>query len=104
MDKSKSKKITNESLSKRFKNSFDLVNYAIHLAENMIHSGRGARVEAETENPAMLILKEIEEGKDLFEPAVQKKVVPNHYEESEIKQELIYEENEMFSVKDSEEE
>ncbi len=58
---------TNENLSKKFKSNFDLVNYAIQLAENMIESGRDARVKSEVQNRAMLILEEINEGKDQFD-------------------------------------
>ena len=63
MDKKKTT-FTNEELSKKFKNNFDLVNYAISLAENMIHSGRETRVKSELQNRAMLILEEIQEGQD----------------------------------------
>ncbi len=62
-----SKQFTNEELSKKFKNNFDLVNYAISLAENMIQSGREPRVRRpDMQNRAMLILEEIKEGKDVF--------------------------------------
>lgn len=61
------KQFTNEDLSKKFRNNFDLVNYAISLAENMIQSGRDPRVRrADMQNRAMLILEEIKEGKDAF--------------------------------------
>lgn len=58
---------TNEVLSKKFGNSFDLVNHAILLAENMILSGRDSRVKLDVQNRAMHILAEIQEGKDHFE-------------------------------------
>lgn len=62
------KQFTNEELSKKFKNNFDLVNYAISLAENMIQSGRDPRVRRlDVQNRAMLILEEIREGKDIFD-------------------------------------
>lgn len=67
MDKKKKVTFTNEDLSNKFKNNFDLVNYAISLAENMIDSGRDARVKSETQNRAMLILEEIHQGKDQFD-------------------------------------
>lgn len=61
------KQFTNEELSKKFRNNFDLVNYAILLAENMIQSGRDPRVRrSEIQNRAMLILEEIKEGNDIF--------------------------------------
>lgn len=66
------KRVTHEYLSKKFKNRFDLVNYAIKLAENMIKSGRDGRVRSETQNRAMIILGEIDEGKDVFDEIVEK--------------------------------
>ena len=59
--------LTNENIAKKFKSNFELVSYAIQLAENMIHTGRDARVKAETQNRAMLILEEISQGKDQFD-------------------------------------
>lgn len=61
------KNFTNEKLSKKFKSNFELVNYAISLAENMIQSGRDPRVKSHLQNRAMLILDEILEGKDRFD-------------------------------------
>lgn len=59
--------LTSEELKSKFKNNFDLVNYAIKLAENMIQSGRETRVKSDMQNKAMLILAEIEQGKDIFD-------------------------------------
>jgi hypothetical protein len=59
--------ITNEALAKKFRNSFDLVLYAISLAKNMIKSGREPGLYAPTQNRATIVLREIEEGKDRFE-------------------------------------
>lgn len=59
--------LTNESISRRFTNQFDLVNYTIQLTKEMIHSGRAPRVKLATDNPALQVLKEVDEGKDLFE-------------------------------------
>ena len=70
MDKKEKKvkiHLTNEEMTGKFKSTFDLVNYAIKLAENMIYSGREARVKSEVQNRAMLILEEIHEGKDQFD-------------------------------------
>lgn len=58
---------TNEEISKKFKSSFDLVNYAIKLAKNMIETGRDSRVKMDTQNKATLILEEITQGKDQFD-------------------------------------
>jgi hypothetical protein len=63
--------LTNEKLSKKFINQFDLVNYAIRLADNMIRSGRGPRIKVEIDNPVIQILAEIEQGKDSFEEIVE---------------------------------
>lgn len=59
--------ITTEDLRRKFKNQFDLVNYAIKLAENMILTGRAARVEVDAESRALQILEEISAGKDMFD-------------------------------------
>lgn len=59
--------LTNEALSKKFKNQFDMVNYAIKLAENMIKSGREARVKTEFQNSALQIVVEIATGQDRFD-------------------------------------
>jgi len=59
--------LTNEDLRRKFTNQFELVTYAIRLAENMIRSGRPPRVLLDVENPALVVLEEIAEGKDHFE-------------------------------------
>lgn len=64
--------LTNEKLSKKFVNQFDLVNYAISLADNMIKSGRGPRVKVEVDNPVIQVLAEIDQGKDYLEEIVEK--------------------------------
>jgi hypothetical protein len=69
----KKENLTNEKLGKKFKSQFDLVNYAIRLADNMIRSGRNTRVDHEIENPAMQILEEIETGNDIFEDIIEVK-------------------------------
>ena len=51
--------LTNESISKKFTNQFDLVNYAIKIAVNMIKTGREPRVKIDSENKAMQVLAEI---------------------------------------------
>lgn len=68
-------RLTNEELRKNFKNQFELVNYAIKLAENMIKTGRDARVKGETQNRAMQILDEITYGKDIFEEIPEPEVI-----------------------------
>jgi len=65
--------MTNEKLRQRFSTSqFDLVSYAIKLAENMIKSGRAPRIKSDKQNIAMIILDEITQGKDQFEPIPEK--------------------------------
>lgn len=70
MDKKSKKHLTNEDVVKKFVSNFELVNYAIRLAENMIKTGRDARVKSDVQNRAMLILEEIHEGKDHFDEII----------------------------------
>lgn len=60
----KKKPLTNESIKSKFKSQFELVNYAIKLAEQMIHSGRVPHISTDNQNPAVVIIEEIEVGKD----------------------------------------
>jgi hypothetical protein len=60
--------LTNEKLRNRFPNLFELVDYAIDLVDNMVQSGRGPRVRINNENPAVIVLEEISEGKDVIDP------------------------------------
>jgi DNA-directed RNA polymerase subunit omega len=59
--------LTNEKLKKRFTSQFDLVNYAIKLAAEMIRSGRAPRVHSDVQNVALLIMQELKAGKDQFD-------------------------------------
>lgn len=68
MDKGGKVHITNEEIRKRFSSNFELVNYAISIAENMIKSGRESRVKSDTQNRAMQVLEEIYAGKDKLDP------------------------------------
>lgn len=63
----KKESLTNESIRKKFKSQFELVNYAIKLSEQMIQSGRAPLVLTESENPAVIIIEEIGEEKDKFD-------------------------------------
>ena len=67
-------KLTNERLGGKFTNQFELVNYAIKLAENMVRSGRAARIKSEIQNPAVIILEEIVAGKDHFEDIASEEI------------------------------
>ena len=59
--------LTNEKISKKFNSQFELVNYAIKLAENMILSGREGRVRTDSQNHALQVIAEIIYNKDQFE-------------------------------------
>jgi hypothetical protein len=59
--------LTNEKLSGKFRSQFDLVNYSIKLAENMIKTGREGRGRRFTQNRSCQILEEIVEGVDKFD-------------------------------------
>ena len=67
--------LTNEKILKKFKSQFELVNYAIKLAENMIHTGRDTRVKTEAQNRALQIVQEIEQDKDRFDEIIKEEVV-----------------------------
>jgi DNA-directed RNA polymerase subunit omega len=67
MEKKGKTHLTNEGMIEGYSSIFELVNYAIKLAENMIKTGRDARVKSDVQNRAMLILDEIREGKDYFD-------------------------------------
>lgn len=68
--KTSSIQITNEQIRKKFTSQFDLVNYAISLAENMIRSGREPRLKIDSQNRAMQVIAEIATGKDLFDELI----------------------------------
>lgn len=59
--------LTNEKIRKKFKSQFDLVNYAIKLAENMIRTGRDCRVKTDSQSRALQVLSEIMQDKDQFD-------------------------------------
>lgn len=66
--------LTSETLNKRFKSSFDLVNYAISLATEMVTAGREPSLdESESGNIAMAVLDEIAEGRDRLKPIKKQK-------------------------------
>ena len=67
--------LTNEKLLNKFTNQFELVNYAIKLAENMIHTGRAPRVRTETQNSSLNVLAELNAGKDVLEEITYTQVV-----------------------------
>lgn len=56
--------LTNEKLNKKFKSQFDLVEHAIRLVDNMVKSGRSPRIKLDIQNPAVIVLEEIVQGRD----------------------------------------
>jgi DNA-directed RNA polymerase subunit omega len=62
--------LTNEKIRKKFVSQFELVNYAIKLAENMIQSGRDPRVKIESQNRSLQVLSEILNDKDRFDEII----------------------------------
>lgn len=86
--------LTNEQMTGKFRSNFELVNYAIKLAENMIKTGRDARVKSEIQNRAMLILEEIHEGKDQFDEikTSASSSASEGHGDNVIQQSLVYEE------------
>ena len=63
--------LTNEKLIKRFGSQFQLVNYAMALAANMLRTGRAPRAKSDVQNPVHYVLNEILNDVDRFdeEPA-----------------------------------
>lgn len=61
------KYLTNEKIKKEFDSQFDMVNYMIHQARDMIKTGRGPRVPTDSDNIAVNTIKECALGKNRFE-------------------------------------
>lgn len=68
--------LTNEKVSKKFKSQFELVNYAISLAANMIHTGRESRVKTDSQNRSLQILTEILQDKDYLDDIIIEEEIP----------------------------
>lgn len=62
--------LTTEKIRQKFGNQFDLVNYAIKLAENMILTGRDPRIKTDSQNRSLQVLGEILSGKDRLDEIV----------------------------------
>lgn len=58
--------LTSERLRKRFTSQFDLVNYAIEIARNVVSTGRDINVKTDVQSPAYNILEEIAVNKEVF--------------------------------------
>lgn len=54
----KKKKLTNEDLTRHFKNPFDLVNHAIGVAKHLVESGHELS-EVNDRNSAVVVLKKV---------------------------------------------
>lgn len=63
---SKHEHLTNERLRNMFENQFELVNYAIKLAEHFISSGKEPFANQNNQNLASKILRLIVSGKDRY--------------------------------------
>jgi len=66
--------LTNELIGKKFNSQFELVNYAIKLAENMIYTGRDPRIKTESQNRALQVLTEILNNKDFLDEILEEGV------------------------------
>ncbi len=60
--------LTNEKLTRRFKSLFELVNYSIRVAEEMLKSGRDSHVRTDVQNPMYRVLLEILNDKEPIFP------------------------------------
>ena len=61
----KKETLTNEVIRKKFVSQFELVNYAIRLAENMIRTGRDSDSRLTGgDNVALHVISDITEGRD----------------------------------------
>lgn len=67
--------LTNEKIAKKFKSQFDLVSYAIRLADNMIKTGRDCRVKTDIQNRSLQVLAEILNNKDQFDEIIEEKPI-----------------------------
>lgn len=78
--------VTNELLTKRFPSQFELVRYAIQIAQAAVHSGNHPRDLSGCQNLAYQILSEIAENRDSQDSCYRKKDLTN---EVVIKQDFI---------------
>lgn len=61
------KNLTNEKMGEKFRSQFELVDHAIKVVNNLVKSGRAPRIKTEIQNPAVVALEEINQGRDVFE-------------------------------------
>lgn len=67
--------LTNEQLLKRFKNQFELVRYAIKLAEHEIKTGKDVYGMHRSDNVAHHVLSEIVAGEDFLVEEEEEEIV-----------------------------
>lgn len=88
--------LTSEKVCKKFQSQFDLVNYAIGLAANMIMTGRDCRVKTDSHSRAMQVLNEILNDKDYLDTIIAEVVVESVKESAPSKHHTKNEENEVL--------
>jgi hypothetical protein len=86
--------LTNEKLSKKFVSQFDLVNFAVHVAKDMIKSGRETRARKDIQNRAQQILEEITEDKVLLNDIDDEQ----QFEKMRLHEQTFIEKKEMINV------
>lgn len=59
--------LTNEEIKKRFDSQFDLVNHLIHRAQDIIASGRGVSIDADSDNIAVNVVADTVSGREYQE-------------------------------------
>ncbi len=82
--------LTTEALGKRFNNSFELVNYSIKFARDLIMSGHTLKIDCDAKNVAHQVLQAVGSGKLLADLSVPKQVaapVEEVVEEFEVEEE-----------------
>lgn len=65
MNDSREKKFTNEHLRQKFKNQFEMVNCAIHRAEEIIRRGEQPHLSYESQNVALHVIELINDEEDI---------------------------------------
>lgn len=77
--------LTSESLCRRFNSTFDLVNYAIGMAEEVVLSGKTGALDPEQCSWSIpgLVLEAISEGKDQIDDVILSHLPPPKEEDDE---------------------
>lgn len=74
---------TCETLKVKYTNLFDLVNYSIEVAKNIIETERDPKVKSSIKNPSYNALEEIANNVDVIEPKKEKVIVEVEEKETE---------------------